>query len=76
MATDRPPRGSDADADLSDDRVRNDEVALVSTHGQYRARRDPRYPLGNTGGANVSAVQPMDIPADLRAILRGSGAVA
>lgn len=28
-----------------------------------------RYPLGNTGGANVSAVQPMDIPADLRTIL-------
>lgn len=31
-----------------------------------------RYPLGNTGGANVSAVQPMDIPADLQAILTDS----
>jgi hypothetical protein len=30
-----------------------------------------RYPLGNTGGADVSAVQPMDIPADLRAVLAG-----
>jgi hypothetical protein len=29
-----------------------------------------RYPLGNTGGANVSAVQPMDIPEDLHALLR------
>ena len=28
-----------------------------------------RYPLGNTGGANVSAVTPMPIPADLRAVL-------
>lgn len=28
-----------------------------------------RYPLGNTGGANVSAVEPMDLPADLHAIL-------
>lgn len=28
-----------------------------------------RYPLGNTGGANVSAFKPMDIPNDLRAIL-------
>ena len=31
-----------------------------------------RYPLGNTGSADVSAVQPMEIPADLRAILTGS----
>lgn len=29
-----------------------------------------RYPLGNTGGANVSAVMPMDIPADLGRFLR------
>jgi hypothetical protein len=28
-----------------------------------------RYPVGNTGGANVSAVLPMPIPDDLRAIL-------
>ena len=34
-----------------------------------------RYPLGNTGGANVSAVQPMTIPADLDAILHGGAAV-
>jgi len=31
-----------------------------------------RYPLGNTGGADVSAVEPMPIPADLQAILDGS----
>lgn len=28
-----------------------------------------RYPLGNTGGANVSAVAPMPIPDDLRGVL-------
>ncbi len=28
-----------------------------------------RYPLGNTGGANVNAVQPMQVPADLRSLL-------
>ena len=26
-------------------------------------------PVGNTGGANVSATQPMPVPADLRAVL-------
>src|SRR3954447_868893 len=31
-----------------------------------------RYPVGNTGGAGVSAVEPMPIPADLQAILDGS----
>ena len=31
-----------------------------------------RYPVGNTGGANVSALQPMAIPDDLRALLEGS----
>ena len=31
-----------------------------------------RYPLGNTGGANVSAFEPMDIPADMQAILTSS----
>jgi hypothetical protein len=31
-----------------------------------------RYPLGNTGGANVSAVTPMPIPSDLQAVLDGS----
>ena len=33
-----------------------------------------RYPLGNTGGAYVSAVVPMDIPADLRVLLAPAGA--
>ena len=28
-----------------------------------------RYPLGNTGGADVSAVAPMPVPADLTAVL-------
>jgi hypothetical protein len=28
-----------------------------------------RYPVGNTGGANVSAFLPMPIPDDLRAVL-------
>jgi hypothetical protein len=30
-----------------------------------------RYPVGNTGGANVSAVKPMQIPDDLQAVLNG-----
>jgi hypothetical protein len=30
-----------------------------------------RYPVGNTGGANVSPFAPMPIPEDLRAILEG-----
>src|SRR5690606_36418277 len=34
-----------------------------------------RYPLGNTGGADVSAVVPMPIPTDLQALLDGSAAV-
>jgi hypothetical protein len=33
-----------------------------------------RYPVGNTGGANVSAVLPMPIPDDLRAILEHQAA--
>ena len=33
-----------------------------------------RYPLGNTGGANVSALQPMPVPDDLRAVLTGASA--
>jgi hypothetical protein len=28
-----------------------------------------RYPVGNTGGANVSAFEPMPIPEDLRVLL-------
>jgi hypothetical protein len=35
-----------------------------------------RYPLGNTGGANVNAVTPMPLPANLRALLSGDGRVA
>jgi len=31
-----------------------------------------RYPLGNTGGANVNAVAPMAIPTDLQAVVRGT----
>jgi acyl dehydratase len=31
-----------------------------------------RYPVGNTGGANVSALKPMPIPDDLRAVLSDS----
>jgi hypothetical protein len=30
-----------------------------------------RYPAGNTGGADVSALQPMPIPDDLKALLGG-----
>ncbi len=33
------------------------------------------YPLGNTGGAGVSAVTPMPIPADLQAVLDGTALV-
>jgi hypothetical protein len=28
-----------------------------------------RYPLGNTGGANISALKPMPVPEDLRQVL-------
>jgi hypothetical protein len=31
-----------------------------------------RYPAGNTGGANVSAFQPMPVPDDLRTILESA----
>ena len=31
-----------------------------------------RYPVGNTGGANVSALKPMPIPDDLQAVLNGA----
>lgn len=33
-----------------------------------------RYPVGNTGGAGVSAFRPMAIPDDLRALLEGPDA--
>ena len=29
-----------------------------------------RYPVGNTGGANVSAFAPMAVPADLQRLLK------
>lgn len=32
-----------------------------------------RYPFGNTGGADVSAFEPMPIPANLTDLLRGAG---
>jgi hypothetical protein len=35
-----------------------------------------RYPLGNTGGANVSAVAPMPIPADLQELMIGGAEVS
>jgi hypothetical protein len=35
-----------------------------------------RYPVGNTGGANVSAVTPMPIPSGLRAVLDGTALVS
>jgi hypothetical protein len=31
-----------------------------------------RYPIGNTGGANVSALKSMPIPDDLQALLNGT----
>lgn len=33
-----------------------------------------RYPIGNTGGSNVSAFKPMPIPEDLRAVLEAGKA--
>jgi Protein of unknown function (DUF3703) len=38
---------------------------LVAAPGSWSGR----YPLGNTGGANVSAFAPMDIPHDLQSLL-------
>jgi hypothetical protein len=35
-----------------------------------------RYPVGNTGGADVSAFQPMDVPDDLRPFLIAFGGAA
>ena len=43
---------------------------IVAAPGSWTGR----YPLGNTGGANVSALQPMPIPDDLRAVLAGNSA--
>ena len=38
---------------------------LVAAPGSWTGK----YPAGNTGGANVSAFEPMPIPDDLRALL-------
>ena len=35
-----------------------------------------RYPVGNTGGANVSAFSPMAVPEDLRPLLLALGGAA
>jgi hypothetical protein len=46
------------------------QVVRLLVAGPGSAAR--RYPLGNTGGANVSAVAPMVIPADLQEVLTGT----
>lgn len=38
---------------------------LVAAPGTWTGR----YPVGNTGGANVSALEPMPVPDDLQAVL-------
>jgi Protein of unknown function (DUF3703) len=38
---------------------------LVAAPGSWTGR----YPVGNTGGADVNALQPMPIPEDLQAVL-------
>lgn len=45
------------------------QIVRVLVAGPGSAMR--RYPVGNTGGANVSAVAPMEIPEDLRPVLQG-----
>jgi hypothetical protein len=40
---------------------------LVAAPGSWTGK----YPVGNTGGASVSALKPMPVPEDLRAILEG-----
>ena len=50
------------------------QLARLVVAGPGSALR--RYPLGNTGGADVSAVTPMAIPVDLDALLRRTVAVA
>jgi hypothetical protein len=46
--------------------------SLVAAPGSWSGR----YPLGNTGGADVSAFAPMDIPHDLRPLLEPNFEVA
>jgi hypothetical protein len=43
---------------------------LVAAPGTWTGR----YPRGNTGGADVSALRPMPVPDDLRALLEADGA--
>jgi hypothetical protein len=43
---------------------------LVAAPGTWTGR----YPRGNTGGADVSALRPMLVPDDLRALLEADGA--
>jgi Protein of unknown function (DUF3703) len=43
---------------------------LVAAPGSWSGR----YPLGNTGGANVSAFTPMEIPHDLQPLLAATSA--
>ena len=43
------------------------ERLVVAAPGTWTGR----YPVGNTGGANVSAFKPMPIPDDLQAALSG-----
>jgi Protein of unknown function (DUF3703) len=45
---------------------------LVAAPGSWSGR----YPLGNTGGANVSAFAPMDIPRDIQPLLAPNKAVS
>ena len=40
---------------------------MVAAPGSWTGR----YPVGNTGGADVSALRPMPIPADLQVFLEG-----
>jgi hypothetical protein len=42
---------------------------LVAAPGTWSGR----YPVGNTGGARVSALLPMPVPDDLQAILEAHG---
>ena len=41
---------------------------MVAAPGSWTGR----YPVGNTGGADVSALLPMPIPDDLKALLEGT----
>ena len=50
------------------------QMARLLVAGPGSAAR--RYPLGNTGGADVSAFVPMDGPEDLRALLVTASVVA